>query len=267
MTAALELPVQGRDEQIAALRRRLAAVPGKGAGARAAEVARPVPVLPVPEVLADLLPRRGLVRGSVVAVAGASSLLAGLLASVTADGGWAAVVGRPGLGLLAAQEMGADLGRIALVPDPGTDSVDVAAVLLDGMDMVVLDLSGASVPPSRARGLIARARHRGGVLVVTGGAWPGAELELHARVSRCAGLGGGHGRLRASEMSVRVQGRGQAVRPRGVRVVLCADREGGRGPAVQWHAGERAALNPLALNPLALNPVVSTQVMAERMSL
>lgn len=234
MTAALERSgqggsAQGRDEQIAVLRRRLAAVPGKGAGARPAEVARPVPVLSVPEVLADLLPRRGLVRGSVVTVAGASSLLAGLLASVTAEGGWAAVVGRPSFGLLAAQEMGADLSRIALVPDPGADAVDVAAVLLDGMDMVVLDLSGASVPPSRARGLVTRARHRAAVLVVAGRAWPGAELELSARVARCTGLGRGHGRLRASELSVRVQGRGQAVRPRSAHVVLRSV-----GATVQW---------------------------------
>jgi len=235
MTAALELSAQDREGQIAALRRRLAAVPGKGAGAQAAEVARPVPVLAVPGVLAELLPRRGLVRGSVVTVAGASSLLAGLLASVTAEGGWAAVVGRPGLGLLAAQEMGADLGRIALVPDPGISAVDVAAVLLDGMDLVVLDLAGATVAPSRARGLVARARHRGGVLVVTGGAWPGAELELHAKVDRCTGLGQGHGRLRARELSVRVRGRGQAVRPRGAQVALCSV-----GPEVRWQATDAA---------------------------
>lgn len=229
MTAALELSAQDRDEQLAALRRRLAAVPGKGAGAHAAEVARPVQVLPVPEVLAGLLARGGLARGSVVSVAGASSLLIGLIASVTAAGGWAAVVGRPGLGMLAAQEMGADLQRVALVPEPGADAVDVAAVLLDGMDLVVLDLAGAPVAPSRARGLVARARHRGGVLVVTGGAWPGAELELRAQVSRSAGLGHGHGRLRTRELSVQVRGRGQAARPRGAHVVLSPS-----GAAVRW---------------------------------
>ncbi len=239
MTAALKLSADDREEQIAALRRRLAAVPGKGAGARAAEVARPVPVLPVPEVLAGLLPRRGLTRGSVVSVTGASSLLAGLIASVTAEGGWAAVVGRPSLGMLAAQEMGADLRRVALVPEAGPDAADVAAVLLDGMDLVVLDLSGTcggAVVPSRARGLTARARHRGGVLVVTGGAWPGVELELHAQVSGCTGLGRGHGRVQARELSVRVRGRGQAVQPRAMQVLLSAAAV---GPAVQWQATER----------------------------
>ncbi|MDQ2722858.1 MAG: hypothetical protein M3Y19_06080 [Actinomycetota bacterium] len=241
MTAAFKLSADDREEQIAALRRRLAAVPGKGAGARAAEVARPVPVLPVPEALAELLPRRGLTRGSVVSVAGASSLLAGLIASVTAEGGWAAVVGRPSLGMLAVQEMGADLRRVALVPEPGPDAVDVAAVLLDGMDLVVLDLSGtsgAAVVPSRARGVTARARHRGGVLVVTGGAWPGVELELHARVSGCTGLGRGHGRLQSRELSVQVRGRGQAVRPRTMQVRLGPQGIRAQGPVVQWLATE-----------------------------
>ena len=234
MTAALELSADDREEQIAALRRRLAAVPGKGAGAQAAEVARPVPVLPVPEALAELLPQRGLTRGSVVSVAGASSLLVGLIASVTAEGGWAAVVGRPSFGMLAALEMGADLRRVVLVPEPGLDAVDVAAVLLDGMDLVVLDLSGAAVAPSRARGVTARARHRGAVLVVTGGGWPGAELELHARIDGCTGLGRGHGRLQSRELSVRVRGRGQAAQPRGRRVQLRS--RDGQGPAVRWQA-------------------------------
>jgi hypothetical protein len=237
-----------RDERIAALRRRLAVVPARGGGVREAAFgadgldARPregrtgrvVPVLPVPPALAEALPRGGLVRGTVVSVAGASSLLLGLLASVTAEGGWAGVVGRPGLGLLAAVEMGADLGRLALVPYPGPDAVDAAAVLLDGLDLVVLDLAGAAVSPSRARGLVARARHRGGVLVVTGGSWPGAELVLRAEVGPSAGLGPGHGRLRSRELLVAVHGRGEAVRGRHRRVLLrCAGPDSG-GAAVGW---------------------------------
>ncbi|WP_127783912.1 hypothetical protein [Rhodococcus sp. X156] len=240
MTAALTVPAGAgeatREERLAALRR-LVAVPGKGAGANAAEVSRPRPVLPVPEALAALLPRGGLTRGTVVSVSGATSLLVGLIASVTAAGSWAAVVGRPSLGLLAAQEMGADLGRVALVPEPGEDPVDVAAVLLDGMDLVVLDLGGATVAPTRARGLVARARHRGGVLVVTGGTWPGAELQLRAQVRGCRGLGRGHGRLRSRELAVQVRGRGQAVRARGTHVVLGA----GTPSTVQWQGGAPAA--------------------------
>jgi len=218
-----------RDERVAALRRRLAAVPAKGVGARPPDVTRLIPVVAVPPAVGELLPRGGLVRGTVVSVSGSSSLLLGLLAAVTAEGGWAGVVGRPGLGLLAAVEMGADLARLALVPCPGPDSVDVAAILLDGLDLVVLDLAGVSVAPTRARGLVARARHRGGVLVVTGGSWPGVELGLHAEVVGHAGLGLGHGRLRGRELIVAVQGRGQAGRRRTARVLLHPE-----GSGVQW---------------------------------
>ena len=79
--------------------------------------------------------------------------------------------------------MGADLTRLALVPDPGTDPVEVAAVLLDGMDLVVLGLGGRSVPASRARAVTARARNKGCTLLVTGGDWQGARMRLEARVS------------------------------------------------------------------------------------
>ncbi len=108
------------------LRRRMAAVPGRGESA-----AQRVPLdggsrkaaLPVPAALAPLLPDGGLSKGSVVAYTGASSLLAGLLAAVTESGGHAAVVGMPRLGLLAAVEMGAQLRRRGGVkgtrPPPG----------------------------------------------------------------------------------------------------------------------------------------------------
>ena len=76
-------------------------------------------------------------------------LMLGMVAAVTGDGGNAAIVGLPDTGLLAAAEMGADLSRLAVIPDPGGDPVEVAAVLLDGMDLVVLGLGGCSVPPAR----------------------------------------------------------------------------------------------------------------------
>ncbi|WP_182359235.1 hypothetical protein [Tomitella gaofuii] len=168
--------------------------------------------------LAEVLPAGGVTRGSVTALTGSRSLLIGLLARVTAEGGYAAVVGHRGLGLLAAVEMGADLGRIALVPDPGADRVGVAAVLLDGMDLVVLDLGGARVPPSRSRAVVARARSKGAALVVTGGEWEGAEVRVDAQVSGYEGLGRGHGRVRGMGLTVRARGR--AFPARGTRLVL-----------------------------------------------
>lgn len=176
-----------RAEQLESLRRRMASISGKKAGLTT--VAAPAgDLLPdsetqlaLPPWLADLLPAP-VPRGTVAVLSGARSLLLSMVAAVTAAGGNAAIVGQPDIGLLAAAEMGADLSRLAVIPDPGTDPVEVAAVLVDGMDLVVLGLGGCRVPPSRARAVVARARNKGCTLLVTGGDWQGAPTRLAARV-------------------------------------------------------------------------------------
>jgi hypothetical protein len=189
MTAAvaLEKGQHNRAEQLEQLRRQIAAVPGKVGGRRHAE-GRPADVLPgsesllpVPESLAGVLPG-GLPRGAVAVLSGARSLPVSMAAAVTAGGGHVAVVGLPGFGLLAAAEMGADLSRLAVIPNPGADPVEIAAVLIDGMDLVILALAGRSVPATRARAVVARARQRGCTLLVTGGQWQGASMRMDARV-------------------------------------------------------------------------------------
>jgi hypothetical protein len=169
--------------------------------------------LPVPESLAEQLPA-GLPRGTVAVLSGARSLPVGMAASVTGAGGHVAVVGLPDFGLLAAAEMGADLSRLAVIPDPGTDPVEVAAVLMDGMDLVLLGLAGRSVPATRARAVVARARQRGCTLLVTGGQWQGASMRMDARVCGydiTATRGGapvvGCGRISGVRVSVRARGR------------------------------------------------------------
>jgi hypothetical protein len=225
-----------RAQQIEALRRRIAAVPSRGEVSRPTPVAEPAEVqsrgvLPVPGPLAELLPHGGLLRGTVVSVSGAASLLLGVLASVTSSGGHAAVIGQRRLGLLAAAEMGAHLQRLAMVPDPGPDPVEVAAVLLDGMDLVVLGLGGASVPPTRARAVAARARSKGAVLIVTDGRWEGAQVRLEAQVSGYDGVDGpGLGRLCGTRLSVRAHGR--AFPPRTTQIDVCAERS-----RVLWEPG------------------------------
>ncbi|OBJ11013.1 hypothetical protein [Mycobacterium sp. 1465703.0] len=185
MTAAFASSrhLENRAEQLESLRRRMASISGKK-GARAV----PEDLLPdseahlaLPPWLAELLPAP-LPRGSVAVLSGARSLLLSMVAAVTAAGGNAAIVGQPDIGLLAAAEMGADLSRLAVIPDPGTDPVEVAAVLVDGMDLVVLGLGGCRVPPTRARAVVARARNKGCTLLVTGGDWQGAPTRLAARV-------------------------------------------------------------------------------------
>jgi hypothetical protein len=186
-------------------------------------------VLPVRGELADLLPWGGLRRGSTVSVRGSTSLLLALLATATAEGCWAAVVGLPHLGVLAAAELGVAVHRLALVPEPGTDPAVVertVAALLDGIDLVSV---AVPVTPHTARRLSARARQRKSVLVPFG-TWPGADVELSLGDGRWTGLGDGHGLLAERQVEVQAAGRGAAARPRRAGFLLPA-RGGGVGPA------------------------------------
>jgi hypothetical protein len=171
-----------RAEQLESLRRRMASISAKKTGpAVPDDLLDSESWLALPQWLADLLPAP-LPRGTVAVLSGARSLLLSMVAAVTAAGGNAAIIGQPDIGLLAAAEMGADLSRLAVIPDPGTDPVEVAAVLIDGMDLVVLGLGGRRVPQARARAVVARARSKGCTLLVTGGDWQGAPTRLAARV-------------------------------------------------------------------------------------
>ena len=187
MTADTASDVSGlhRAEQLESLRRQMALISGKMPEAVVTRSEELLPEsesqLPVPRWLAELLPAQ-VPRGTVAVLSGARSLLLSMVAAVTAAGGNAAIVGQPDIGLLAAVEMGADLSRLAVIPDPGTDPVEVAAVLIDGMDLVVLGLGGRLVPQTRARAVLARARQKGCTLLVTDGDWQGAPTRLQARV-------------------------------------------------------------------------------------
>ncbi|NKS56157.1 hypothetical protein GS504_01940 [Rhodococcus hoagii] len=194
--------------------------------------------LPVPGPLAELIPHGGLVRGSTVQVSGVASLQAGLVAAVTGSGGWAALVGRPSLGLLAAVEMGAQLRRCALIPD-APDPVAVAAILVDGLDLVVMSLGGIDVPLSRARAVAARARRNGTVLVVTEGRWPTVDLHLDARVASYAGLDEPARRITGISLDVEATARGRQTRRARI------DVRGSQG-AVSWTTADHAA-TPAAL--------------------
>ena len=212
-------------ETLEPLRRKMASIPARSDGGEPAmpavmlrSVDEPTPIvasaqttlrtLPVPSPIAELLPRGGLARGTVASVSGATSLLVGLLASVTAGGSHAAVIGMPDLSLLAAVEQGADLSKIAIVPAPKDSAVEVAAILLDGVDLILLGLPGVVVTPSRARAVVARARSKGAVLLVAEGRWDGVDLRIESRVAGYSGLGEGHGRVTAVQLDVAAAGKG-----------------------------------------------------------
>ncbi|MFN8032296.1 MAG: hypothetical protein U0Q47_03240 [Mycobacterium sp.] len=221
MTAAIALKKRQLDraEQLQQLRRQMAAVSGKVGGTRPAAkgpdelLPASESLLPVPETLAGLLPS-GLPRGVVAVASGALSLPVGMAAAVTAGGGHVAVVGLPDFGVLAAAEMGADLSRLAVIPDPGTDPVEVAAVLMDGMDLVVLGLAGRAVTATRSRAVVARARQKGCTVVVTRGEWQDASIRLDARVRGYEMTAPVPGCGRISRVQLSVRARGRALRSR-----------------------------------------------------
>jgi hypothetical protein len=95
------------------------------------------PPMAVPPALATLLPE-GLRRGATTVVTGSTSLVLVMLAHACAGGAWAAVVGQPTVGMLAAAQAGVSLERLAVVPRPGLESPTVLAALLDGVDVVVV---------------------------------------------------------------------------------------------------------------------------------
>jgi len=175
------------------------------------------PPLPVPAQLAEVLPD-GLRRGGTTAVLGSTSLVLTLLAHACAGGAWAAVVGQPTIGLLAAAQAGVALDRLALVPRPGADAAAVLAALVDGLDVVVVGPDVALGEADRRR-LSSRARERGAVLLPTV-AWAGASAVLTVEQARWTGVGAGDGRLRTHSLRVARTGRGSAAVPHVVEVTL-----------------------------------------------
>ena len=87
----------------------------------------------------------------------------------------------------------------------------VAAVLMDGMDLVVLALGGRSVPLTRARAVVARAHHKGCTLLVTDGDWQGASIRLQARVCGYETTVGTPGFGRISKVRLQISGAGRAI--------------------------------------------------------
>ena len=180
----------------------------------------------VPDALSVLLPS-GLSRQTptvIVPGVGALSLLLALLAAPSRAGAWCAVVGIPEMGPVPAAEHGVDLGRLALVRDPGPDWPAVLAALIDGFPVVVVRPATA-LSATLTRRLHARARQRRTALIVYGGRWPGAGAVLSTHRPGWEGLGQGCGRLRRRMLTVEVSGRA-APRPRVSRVWL-PDAAGG----------------------------------------
>ena len=195
-----------------------------------AERARPTSssesqLLPVIPPLLGLFPGGGLRRGTSIVVADdgrASATTSGLtlclslLGAASSAGSWCAAVGICGLGAVAADDLGIDLTRLVLLPSPGPKWAESTAVLLEGVDVVVL-CPPFPVRPAMARRLLARTRDRGAILIVVPGqaGWPECpDMRLSVGNTRWDGIGKGDGHLRRRRVTVTATGRRSAARPR-----------------------------------------------------
>lgn len=226
---------------VAELRR----IPGAQPGIRSAAAAG-FPLLPG---LRDLLPGGVLARGSVATVPEFGLLFLALAAEASAAGAWCGLAGVPEAGLLAAAGLGLDSERVILTPHLDARWPLVVSSLLDGCE-IVLVRPPARAPAQLRRRMEAALRRAGGVLLVAG-EWPGAHAELRVVRQEWAGLGDGHGRLRACRAEVVASGRGAAGRVRG-RWLWLPGEDGTAGPADP----PELAVAPLSGLPLTAGPVL-----------
>lgn len=248
-----------RADEIEELRRQLSRMSGGAADGGAAPNGSAAGALKVPEALVSMFPRQGLARGAVTAMTGASVVPMSVIAEVSRSGATVALVGLPRLNLASAVEMGADLSRIAVVSDPGVDRLEVAGVLLDGIDLVVLGFedrlgpTGVSVTPARARVLSGRARKQSSSLLVLG-EWPGTATRVRGTVVSYQHLPlrrSGYGRIGGFRVDVEVVAQGaRPVRDTFDLVVPGLGEEGSMRlvkPVVESQSGDASARPALAV--------------------
>lgn len=185
--SAQPLEAVGRpDEVVAALQRRIESLQGS-------PTRLTVPVHPALEGLVQLR------TGASYAVDSASLALA-LAAGASRAGEWVGFAGWSDFGAEAASQLGIDLRRTVLVPQPGELWLEVTAALVDVLKVIVLK-PATQVDPKSAALLDARLRARSSTLVVWG-QWPRVEARLHAE--QCAWFGAEHGRGRLEGRRLRV---------------------------------------------------------------
>lgn len=243
--------------------------------------------VPVLEVLSGLVPQ-GLRRGEAVSVTTREGtpdfLTLALLAGALRAGLWCAAVGvsgTAGLGGIALADLLGEKGsggggegkgvgegeggehrrggleRLLLVPSPGERWAEIAAVLADGVDLLLVR-PPAEVPAQLVRRLDARLRQgrataggsRHSAALVVLGTWPSARLTLRTARTVWTGLDGvgptaGTGQVTGGQATVVAEGRATAGRPRTVRLWLPS----ATGAATSLIDGRRSGSDDLAAAP------------------
>ena len=116
-----------------------------------------------------------------------------LAAGASQAGEWVGFAGCADFGAEAAAELGIELSRTVLVPEPGEHWLEVTAALVDVLRVVVLR-PPADVDERTAGLLDARLRTRSAVLVVHG-VWPRVEARMSIEESAWRGPERGAGQL------------------------------------------------------------------------
>lgn len=162
-------------------------------------------VVPVGENLQALLPHGGLPRRAVTHCTDTASLVVEIVEYTTSQGHHVGVVGWPDLSYAGVS----NLRRVIAVPDPGTDPLQVASVLVEGLDLVVYRSSAElNLSPVQARPLLGRLRSGQAALVLVGTKVPSPALNITAEVTEFRGIGQGSGRITGWDMRVRTEAKG-----------------------------------------------------------
>lgn len=160
-------------------------------------------VLTTGDALRAVLPGGGLPRRAVTQLSDTPTLAVEMIDSVTADGGFAGVVGWPELSYAGISA----LERVIAVPDPGIDPLSVAGVLAEGLDLVVLHTpQRLNLSPVRARPLLARVRKGRAALLAVNVAVPSPALSIAGAVAGFHGIGRGSGRITGVDIRVEAAG-------------------------------------------------------------
>lgn len=175
------------------------------------------PFLPLDPELRGLLPDQGLRVGSSYSISPSPSLLGALLAAPSQQGSWCAVVGMPTIGIEAMHDLGVDLERLILVPDPGPRWLTVATALSEVVPLIAVHPRSRVADADVSR-LNARLRDRGCTLLVTA-PWPQSEATITVEETEWHGLGSGWGLLAERTVTLRSSGRHHDA-PRRVRVQM-----------------------------------------------
>lgn len=164
-----------------------------------------VPFLPLDPALEELLPDSGLRVGSSYSISPSPSLLGALLAAPSQKGSWCAIIGMPTIGVEAMSDLGVELERLILVPDPGSRWLTVAMALSEVIPIIAVHPRSRVADADIAR-LNARLRDRGCTLLVTA-PWPQSEATIRVEEVEWHGLGSGWGLLADRTVTLRASGR------------------------------------------------------------